>query len=71
MENVKYSKDFHHDDSRSKLMRRLIVTEPYDGSYDPRINLHPEDKAKLRHQFLDDPDVKESIMSHIQAVGKA
>lgn len=25
---------------------------------------------RIKHQFFDDPDVKESIMSHIQATGK-
>ena len=70
MENVKYSKDFHNDDSRGKLVRRFIVTEPYDWGFDNRPNLPPEDKARLKQQFFDDPDVKESILSHIQAAGR-
>jgi hypothetical protein len=56
MENVKYSKDFGRDDG--KLVRRFIVTEPYDWGSDPRPNLPPEDKAKLKQQFFEDPDVK-------------
>ena len=69
MEGIKYSKELHNDDSRGKIARRFIVTEPYDGIFD-RPNIPPEDKARLRTQFLGDPDVKESIMSHIQATGK-
>jgi len=67
MENVKYSKDFGRDDS--KLVRRFIVTEPYDWGSDPRPNLLPEDKVRLKQQFFDDPDVKESILSYIQTAG--
>lgn len=71
MENVKYSKDFHNDDSRGKIGRRFIVTQPYDGIYDHKPHLLPEDKARLMTQFFGDPDVKESIISHIQAHGKS
>lgn len=35
MENVKYSKQFNQDDSRGKLVRRFIVTEPYDWGAQP------------------------------------
>jgi len=53
-------------------VRRFIVTEPYDwGAPQSRPALLPvEDKAKLKQQFFNDPDVKESILSHIQAVSK-
>lgn len=71
MENVKYSKDFLQDESRSKIVRRFIVTEPYDwGPAEPRPALPTQDKAKLKQQFFNDPDVKESIMSHIHALGR-
>lgn len=68
MENVKYSN--FQDDNRNKVVKRFIVTEPYEWGIDPRPLLPPEDKAKLRQQFFNDPDVKESILSHIQAVGR-
>ena len=50
-------------------MRRFIVTEPYDWGTQTRPALK-QDKAKLRQQFFNDPDVKESILNHIQAASK-
>ena len=59
MANVKESKDFqHYDDSRSKIAGRFVFTEPYDWGCDPRPKLEPEDRARLRQQFFEDPDVK-------------
>lgn len=39
MENVKYGKDFHDDSRSNKIVKRFIVTEPYEWGGDPRPKL--------------------------------
>lgn len=71
IENVKYKND-RFDRQTNK---RFVATEPHEWiSLDRKPlqdNHHPVgDKARLKQQFLLDPDVKESLMNHLHSVNK-